>query len=76
MFDQILGETLGQVEVLLGETRVLTVVTGTVVAPRPERPTEGFFQFQTQVNPPLFISSNLNGYLIIIIITVFTNGLC
>jgi len=45
------GEQLGQVEVQLGETRVMTVVTGNVVAPRPQRPTEGFFQFQTEFSP-------------------------
>ena len=43
------GKDLGQVEVLLGETRVMSVVTATVVAPRSNRPTEGFFQFQFEV---------------------------
>ena len=44
------GEQYGQVEVQLGETRVLVVVTAKVVPPRPERPTEGFFQFFVEVN--------------------------
>ena len=44
-----LSPQFGTVEVRLGDTKVITNVTAKVVTPRPERPTEGFFQFYTEV---------------------------
>ena len=45
-----IGRNYGQVYVELGHTKVMVVVTSEAVVPRPERPTEGFFQFFTEVS--------------------------
>eukprot|EP01104_Vermistella_antarctica_P015412 TRINITY_DN5062_c0_g1_i1.p1 TRINITY_DN5062_c0_g1~~TRINITY_DN5062_c0_g1_i1.p1 ORF type:complete len:444 (+),score=169.41 TRINITY_DN5062_c0_g1_i1:142-1473(+) len=45
------GDDPGHVEVQLGRTRVMTVVSCEVMEPYPDRPTEGFFAFNTQVSP-------------------------
>lgn len=45
------GEQLGQVEVQMGTSRVMSVITAEIVAPRSERGTEGLFQFQTEFSP-------------------------
>lgn len=43
------GNELGHVEVQLGQTRVLCQVTCSVARPFPDRPAEGFIQFNTGV---------------------------
>ncbi|KAF0711802.1 Aste57867_5060 [Aphanomyces stellatus] len=46
-----LQEHQSECELQLGRTRVLAVVSGEVVAPFPDRPTEGFLQFQVELSP-------------------------
>ncbi|ETW09128.1 hypothetical protein H310_01570 [Aphanomyces invadans] len=46
-----LQEHQSECEFQLGRTRVLAVVSGEVVAPFPDRPTEGFLQFQVELSP-------------------------
>ena len=41
----------GHVELSLGETRVLAVVSTEAVEPYPDRPTEGFFKFEVEFSP-------------------------
>jgi len=45
------GKQWGHVEVQLGTTRVLAVVVGEIVEPYPDRPSEGFFTFNTEFSP-------------------------
>eukprot|EP01090_Pellita_catalonica_P017188 TRINITY_DN5128_c0_g1_i1.p1 TRINITY_DN5128_c0_g1~~TRINITY_DN5128_c0_g1_i1.p1 ORF type:complete len:441 (+),score=85.97 TRINITY_DN5128_c0_g1_i1:76-1398(+) len=45
------GNVSGHCEVLLGHTRVCAIVTAEVVEPYPDRPTEGFFVFNTEFSP-------------------------
>jgi len=42
---------LGNVQVSLGPTRVLTCVTATLVTPFQDRPTEGSLQFLVELSP-------------------------
>ncbi|KDO33475.1 hypothetical protein SPRG_02283 [Saprolegnia parasitica CBS 223.65] len=44
-------ESQSECELQLGRTRVLAVVSGEVVAPFPDRPTEGFLQFSVELSP-------------------------
>jgi exosome complex component RRP45 len=44
-------ERLGQVQVSVGKTRVMAVVSYEITEPYPERPTEGFLQFNTELSP-------------------------
>ncbi|EGG14605.1 Putative exosome complex exonuclease RRP45 [Cavenderia fasciculata] len=44
------GKEYGMVEVQLGRTRVYTSVSCEVAEPRPERPNEGFFVFNTNIS--------------------------
>jgi len=37
--------------VVIGDTRVVSVVSGEIVAPYPDRPTEGIIQFNAEVSP-------------------------
>ncbi|OQR96972.1 exosome complex exonuclease RRP45-like protein [Achlya hypogyna] len=46
-----LNEPQSECELQLGRTRVLAVVSGEVVAPFPDRPTEGFLQFSVELSP-------------------------
>lgn len=46
-----LGKLPGQVEVMLGRTRVLGHVTCQVIQPKPERPTEGQLFFNVELSP-------------------------
>ncbi|RHY62642.1 hypothetical protein DYB30_000412 [Aphanomyces astaci] len=46
-----LQEHQSECELQLGRTRVLAVVSGEVIAPFPDRPTEGFLQFQVELSP-------------------------
>ncbi|EFA81538.1 Putative exosome complex exonuclease [Heterostelium album PN500] len=50
------GKQYGMVEVQLGRTRVYTTVTCEVTEPKPERPNEGFFIFNTDVSPMSSVS--------------------
>jgi len=43
--------TTGQAEAQLGETRVMAVVHSEIVAPYPDRPTEGFYIFNVEFSP-------------------------
>lgn len=45
------GELRSHVEVQLGHTRVMAVVVGELVAPFPDRPTEGFLNFNVELSP-------------------------
>ncbi|CAM9342529.1 unnamed protein product, partial [Choristocarpus tenellus] len=45
------AESQSSAEVQLGRTRVLAVVTGEVVPPFPDRPTEGFLYFNVELGP-------------------------
>eukprot|EP01098_Paradermamoeba_levis_P010949 TRINITY_DN4630_c0_g1_i8.p1 TRINITY_DN4630_c0_g1~~TRINITY_DN4630_c0_g1_i8.p1 ORF type:complete len:259 (-),score=74.83 TRINITY_DN4630_c0_g1_i8:268-957(-) len=45
------GDKYGEVEVRLGQTRVYAVVTSEIVEPFPDRPTEGFFNFNVEFSP-------------------------
>ncbi|XP_049848526.1 uncharacterized protein LOC126315317 [Schistocerca gregaria] len=45
------GSKWGSVQVQLGQTRVLFVVSCEVVPPHPDRPTEGFFKFNIHFSP-------------------------
>jgi len=45
------GEDPGQCEVQLGQSRVYVVVSSEIVEPYPDRPTEGFFLFNTEFSP-------------------------
>jgi len=45
------GKQYGMVEVQLGNTRVFTAITCDIVEPKPERPNEGFYVFNTDVSP-------------------------
>jgi len=47
----LFGEQTGHAEVQLGNTRVTVVVSCEMVEPYPERPTEGFFIFNTEFSP-------------------------
>eukprot|EP01117_Protostelium_nocturnum_P020636 TRINITY_DN938_c0_g1_i3.p1 TRINITY_DN938_c0_g1~~TRINITY_DN938_c0_g1_i3.p1 ORF type:complete len:256 (+),score=51.86 TRINITY_DN938_c0_g1_i3:365-1132(+) len=44
-------EITGNVEVKLGETRVIASVKAEIVEPFPDRPTEGFFNFNVEFSP-------------------------
>ncbi|OQR89760.1 exosome complex exonuclease RRP45 [Thraustotheca clavata] len=44
-------EAQSECEFQLGRTRVLAVVSGEVVPPFPDRPTEGFLQFNVELSP-------------------------
>jgi exosome complex component RRP45 len=44
-------ERLGQVQVSVGKTRVMAVVSYDITEPFPERPTEGFLIFNTELSP-------------------------
>ena len=46
-----IGEEPGQVEVRLGGTRVLARVTGQVVQPKANRPTDGQLFFNVELSP-------------------------
>eukprot|EP01102_Stenamoeba_stenopodia_P008509 TRINITY_DN2452_c0_g1_i1.p1 TRINITY_DN2452_c0_g1~~TRINITY_DN2452_c0_g1_i1.p1 ORF type:complete len:445 (-),score=155.29 TRINITY_DN2452_c0_g1_i1:29-1363(-) len=45
------GNQPGQAEVQLGLTKVYVVTTSEIVEPFPDRPTEGFFTFNTEFSP-------------------------
>ncbi|KYR00615.1 putative exosome complex exonuclease [Tieghemostelium lacteum] len=45
------GKSYGMVEVQLGKTRVYTAITYEIVEPKPERPNEGFYIFNTNISP-------------------------
>eukprot|EP01132_Coremiostelium_polycephalum_P002139 gene2139-2637_t len=45
------GKSYGSVEVQLGRTRVYTAITSEIVEPKPERPNEGFYLFNTDISP-------------------------
>ncbi|CAM9097447.1 unnamed protein product, partial [Ectocarpus sp. 6 AP-2014] len=45
------AEGQASAEIQLGRTRVLGVVTGEVVPPFPDRPTEGFLHFNVELGP-------------------------
>eukprot|EP01116_Phalansterium_solitarium_P024287 TRINITY_DN8866_c0_g1_i1.p1 TRINITY_DN8866_c0_g1~~TRINITY_DN8866_c0_g1_i1.p1 ORF type:complete len:390 (-),score=153.13 TRINITY_DN8866_c0_g1_i1:8-1177(-) len=45
------GMSYGHAEVQIGSTRVIGVVSAEVVEPWPDRPTEGFFTFNTEFSP-------------------------
>jgi len=60
-----LGPSDGVAEVQLGATRVIAATTAELVEPAPERPTEGFFSFTTDLSPmgsPSFESSEAGGW--------------
>uniref|UniRef100_A0A0G4FS20 Uncharacterized protein n=1 Tax=Chromera velia CCMP2878 TaxID=1169474 RepID=A0A0G4FS20_9ALVE len=45
------GNPYGQVEVCIGHTRVMCVITGEIVEPHLEKPGEGFLSFHTDLSP-------------------------
>jgi len=47
----LLPGTPGKAEVQLGTTRVIAIVSAEIVEPFPDRPTEGFFLFNTEFSP-------------------------
>ncbi|KAN0025484.1 hypothetical protein ACTFIU_003745 [Dictyostelium citrinum] len=54
------GKSYGMVEVQLGKTRVFTAITCDIVEPKPERPNEGFYVFNTDISPMSSVSVNIN----------------
>ncbi|KAK5574521.1 hypothetical protein RB653_009774 [Dictyostelium firmibasis] len=54
------GKSYGMVEVQLGKTRVFTAITCDIVEPKPERPNEGFYVFNTDISPMSSVSVNVN----------------
>lgn len=70
--------TGGHVELCLGDTRVLAVVSCEAIEPFPDRPTEGFFVFQVEFSPmasPLFEPGRPNDKLTADITRVIERGL-
>ncbi|EGC33294.1 hypothetical protein DICPUDRAFT_154682 [Dictyostelium purpureum] len=54
------GKSFGLVEVQLGKTRVYTSITCDIVEPKPERPNEGFYVFNTDISPMSSVSVDPN----------------
>lgn len=46
----ILGETCGLVEVICGDTHIVTKTTAEITVPKPERPNEGSLKFNVDLS--------------------------